>query len=114
MKKKAADRPVLATDLEAGTRIYYTGDMANASGFGTITKIRLCDWYGFTYDVTIDAIPCKFGYDIEERQFLGVHLASFQPSPGRRFWTKSLYEEDRIEKIAEMKASYERAIASKS
>lgn len=26
-----------ATDLPTGTRIYTTGDMANASGFGTVT-----------------------------------------------------------------------------
>ena len=106
MTKKAADRPVLATDLTEGTRIYYTGDMANHPGVGTVVKVRLCDWYGFTYDIVIDAIPCKFGHDIEERQFLSVHLISFQPAPGRRFWTEALHDENHAEQIAELRDIY--------
>ena len=32
------------TELETGTNIYYTGDMANHNGYGTITEITNSEW----------------------------------------------------------------------
>lgn len=32
-----------------GQRIYYTGDMANRSGWGTVTHVRPCPYYQLNY-----------------------------------------------------------------
>jgi hypothetical protein len=55
----------MKTILTKGTRIYYGGDMANDSGFGTITSVSLGNW-GTHYHIKYDdgrkmAIqPCAF------------------------------------------------------
>ena len=39
--------------IKKGTEIYYTGDMANKQGFGTITNIKTSRWgtyYYMSYD----------------------------------------------------------------
>lgn len=53
-------------ELTKGTRIYYGGDMANDSGFGTITRVEADRW-GNSIDLILDdgrkikrLPPCAF------------------------------------------------------
>jgi DNA topoisomerase-1 len=41
-------------NLTVGTRIRYTGDMANDEGKGEISAVSPCGFYGTKYDVTLD------------------------------------------------------------
>jgi hypothetical protein len=43
----------LTSKLQKGCRIYYTGDMANDEGFGTITNVKTSKW-GTSYDIAYD------------------------------------------------------------
>jgi hypothetical protein len=90
--------------LQVGVRIYYTGDMANPSGHGVITRRHE---------------PNKWGYQQVDIQlddgghlWRGVMLGSFQPAPGRRFWLETDWQADRDAKIAAMRAEYERRITA--
>ena len=40
--------------LPAGTKIYYTGDMANASGFGEIVKVHEDEKWSNHYDLRME------------------------------------------------------------
>lgn len=40
--------------LPVSTQIYYTGDMANASGVGEIVKIHSCPNWGSHYDIKLE------------------------------------------------------------
>lgn len=75
--------------LLAGTRIYYTGDMANASGIGQVDKI--------------DGNYCDMHLD-DGRAFRLVPICAFQPSPGRRFMTLAEHKAQHEAGIAQMKA----------
>jgi len=44
----------MRTAIEIGTRIHYTGDVANNPGEGRVTGVVPCDWYGFKITVTLD------------------------------------------------------------
>src|SRR5437870_33655 len=57
--------------------IYYTGDMANVSDCGTITK-----------NDSPTASWRKRGYQADDgREIRALSTLHFQPGPGRRFWT---------------------------
>lgn len=85
--------------LLVGVRVYYTGDMANASGYGAIVKRHTVDpkWGYQQVDIQLDD---------DGHLWRGVHLTSFQPSPGKRFWLEADYKADRERRIAEMCASF--------
>ena len=72
------------TDLPTGTRIYYTGDMANQDGFGTITATTTDKWGQFL-DIKLDD-----GRTIEQ-----LPLCCFSPEykghGGTRFVTIAAY-----------------------
>jgi hypothetical protein len=40
--------------LAIGTKIHYTGDIANDAGEGEITAIHASKWYGHVFDVTLN------------------------------------------------------------
>jgi len=62
-------------NLKIGTKIHYTGDIANHSGEGEITAIRPSKWYGQTFDVTLD----------DGRVCAGLTSTAFGPlRPGNR------------------------------
>ena len=78
------------SQLFEGVRIYYTGDMANQSGFGVIEKRRISERFGYRQvDIKMD----------DGRTMPGIHDASFQPSPGRRFWLEADWQADRQKRI---------------
>jgi hypothetical protein len=77
---------------EVGTEIYYTGDVANIDGNGTVTRVRPADLkygYGETMDITLT----------DGREMRAIPMACFS-GPGRRFWT-----------AADRKAHYEAQMA---
>ncbi len=83
-------------ELRIGTEVYYTGDMANVSGFGKVTA-----WthgrFGSQVQITLED---GGGEDGEEARGFWVHPASFDPSPGRRFVLRSEYEANRAARMA--------------
>ena len=76
--------------IEEGTRIYYTGDMANIPDFGIVKIINPCDWYGLKIHIKLD----------DGREF-ALTPSSFEPGPGTRFITEKKYFADRNEKLRE-------------
>jgi len=83
------------TEMTVGTRIYYTGDMANIESEGTIYNVVHDPRWGQHYDLHFD----------DGRISRGIHPVAFQPSPGRRFWPLAEWMAYRAERI---KASQER------
>src|SRR5208337_4116142 len=82
-------------NLPVGTEIYYTGDMANADGYGTITKVREATRFApISYDITMEG----------GREIKGLYFQMFQPTPGRRFGLKAEYEAERKARTAKLRA----------
>ncbi|SRR5260221_10879496 len=75
--------------LQVGVRIYYTGDMANASANGTVVARTDGKW-GRQVDIQLDD-----GYLTR-----GIHDSLFQPGPGRRFWLSDDWKADQEAKQA--------------
>ena len=86
----------MTTQLEPSDRFYYTGDMANEEGEGTIAAVINNEW-GTSY-------RCVFN-DPGRTPFV-VTPAAFAPGPGRRFWPLWEWKEDRAAKIAAFRAGY--------
>lgn len=78
--------------LEKGTEVYYTGDMANHAGFGSITLIRE-DEYGVQYKVMLRGEKSKFGrpFSFGKRTFW-VSPVQFGTDPGDRLMTREDFE----------------------
>jgi hypothetical protein len=72
----------MATTLTAGTRIHYTGDMANDPGDGSVTAVTDGRIFRMTPHVS-----CVFN------------------GPGRRFWIMSEYQAKRAAEIAKYTAA---------
>ena len=83
--------------LEAGTRIYYSGDRANHEREGTILRV-FSDKWGNHVEVNLDAIECNFS-DGEPERKTTLSTLSFEPGPGRRFQTLESYSADRQAKL---------------
>jgi hypothetical protein len=83
------------TTLSAGDRFYYTGDMANQEGEGTIEAVSVNEW-GVNYRLAFD----------DARGLSSVTPAAFVAGPGRRFWPLWEWQEDRARRIAEFIAAY--------
>ena len=92
--------------MNVGDRFYYTGDMANVDGFGTIAAVREPSEYvsSVAYDVRFDPPDC--------REIRGVYACMFDPAPGRRFWPLDEWEADRKARIDAMKADRNRLTAA--
>jgi hypothetical protein len=71
-----------------GQRIYYTGDMANRSGWGIITNARPCKWYSLNYML-----------EMQDGRIFTIHphmiSDTFNGSSTFRFITKEAYDEYR-------------------
>jgi len=85
--------------MNIGDRIYYTGDMANHEGKGTIVAIRPANkWAGMSYDIKIDGL--------DAREFKGVFPYSFAAGCGRRFWALQEWEDNQQMKIETMQREW--------
>ena len=90
--------------MERGTRIYYTGDMANIEDFGTISRVVHSPRWGTSYDIVLD----------DGRLLRGISPMNFAPSPGRRFWPLNEWEARRTERIADMQKRYHEVLAQEA
>jgi len=82
-------------ELNVGTLIYYTGDMANQPDFGIVEKINPADRFGGpSVNVKLE----------DGRTHRGLPVLAFNPGPGRRFMTADEYHEERRAKIEQFKA----------
>lgn len=82
---------------EIGTKVYYTGDMANHDGFFVVTAHR-----GHTYDLReIDGT----------REFLGVRNIAdvYNGTCSERFVTAEAHQKERSARIEEMRRAVDRA-----
>jgi len=79
--------------LTAGTKIYYTGDMANRDGFGTISTV-IEDRFGTFYNIVMN----------DGRVFRSIMHCQFGTRPGDRFWTKADRDARNAAALADMKA----------
>ena len=85
-------------DLPIGTRIYYTGDMANPDGYGVVVAHRPASrWSAVSVDQRI----------VDGRDILAIQPHEFDLSPGRRFLTRTEHDARRAAAIAQMQTEYE-------
>jgi hypothetical protein len=90
--------------LTVGTRVRYTGDMANAEGVGEIFEVCAPNrWNYQQVNIRLD----------DGRVMLGIHLCAFDPAPGQRFQLLADYQAARAAAIAAMQADYEARQASR-
>ena len=87
--------------LDVGTRIFYTGDMANSDGFGVVTKkIPEGSYNSACVEIKMD--------DGREMKMLPELLFSpkYSGNGSTRFVTEKAYKEWRKASIARMRAEY--------
>ena len=91
-----------APDLAIGTRIYYTGDMANASGFGEVTDKKPADRYA----------PDQLQITMEDDRSFWIYSMSvsdhYNGTCATRFVTEAAYLAYREERMAAMQEEYRR------
>lgn len=76
--------------MKPGDRIYYTGDMANMGGYGTITAYHPAGRFNpEAVDIVFDEE--RFEGDTEKKARM-VYVMMFNPGPGRRFWLAEEYD----------------------
>lgn len=87
------------SQITTGTSIYYTGDMANASGFGIVSRV-LSDKWGRFVDIAM--------HDGREKVRIPVSMIGnkYEGHCGTRFVTREAYEAWRSDRIAESRAKY--------
>ena len=78
------------TKLTEGTKVYYTGDMANVDGAGVITKVNPPDrWYAVSYNIVLE----------DGRECLHIMPSNFGMGGGCRFQVMSEREAARAASI---------------
>lgn len=86
-----------------GTRVYYTGDMANMSSFGTITAYHPRGQYTpESVDIKYDEI--RFEGD-DSRFSKMVPVIAFSKGVGQRFWFLDEWEQHRAEELEKLKSA---------
>ena len=83
------------SNLEAGTRIIYTGDMANLSGKGSIVAVTSNRWSPCQYDIKLD----------DGREMKAIQPSNFT-GPGRRFILQPKYDKQREAYIAQLRSRH--------
>ncbi len=85
-----------AQNITPGTKIYYTGDAANHSGFGEIIMAMPANRWG----------PGSLRVRLDDGREMFIERSAFEPSIGRRFMTLDEYNTKRAEEIAKAAARY--------
>jgi len=80
--------------MTLGTRIYYTGDRANAEGYGMVVGVQR-SLYGIYYALDLD----------DGRTMRQVFDSAFASGPGRRFWAAEEWDAKQRESLAQMQAA---------
>lgn len=83
------------TEITIDKRVFYTGDMANEEGWGTITSNTNDEW-GLRFTVTMD----------DERIFRGLYLSMFEKSIGQRFKLDEQMKQEKAERLKRFKSLY--------
>lgn len=84
-------------NLAVGTKVYYTGDVANIDGHGAIVAIRPPSrWGGQSYDIVLD----------DGREMLGTYPNAFEGA-GRRFMTIDEFDAMRAETMRRAAAEFD-------
>jgi hypothetical protein len=87
--------------MKPGDRIYYTGDMANGSSYGTITAVNEPTKYTQkSVDISYDEE--RFEGDTKTSRM--VPVLCFAPGSGRRFWVAEEYDREQKERMDAMLA----------
>ena len=81
--------------LNRNDRIYYTGDMANLEGEGTISRVGN-NGYGDQCDIVMD----------DGRLMRGVYFLAFEGGPGQRFYLLKEWEAKRQARIDAFVSKY--------
>ena len=93
-----------------GTRVYYTGDMANQSGTGIISEHYPADrWTNGSFDITEVDGPLSGG-----RTWRRIQPSHFAKGPGVRFWLESEWHAKRSGEIRQLKAELEALAARRA
>lgn len=102
--KDATPKVELRPDLQAGTKIYYGGDMANAESHGIITR-RYTDKWGTFVDVKL----YEPRHDGDDGIVRALPLCSFSEEykghGGTRWVTEEAYQKYRAERVLEFQAT---------
>lgn len=93
-------------ELTIGTRVYYTGDMANHAYFGTITGISRSKW-GDHYEITPDADSDREPHSIPVLMF----SETYSGNGSTRHVTEEAYKAYRTKQIAQMETEYKALLA---
>lgn len=87
-------------NFKPGTRIYYTGDMANCSSYGTITAQRPPSRF---MDESVDILLDEERFeDDTDREIKGIHLGMFNPGSGQRFYLAEAYDKAHDDRMFEL------------
>ncbi len=71
-----------------GTRIFYTGDMANSEDYGVIISYTPPGKWSDNIKVRLD-----------DGRIFNISSPSFSPGPGRRFWLADDWDTDKQKRI---------------
>ena len=84
--QRIAPKPERPGEHPPGTEMYYTGDVANQPGFGTISALNRHPRWGDTYDFTLE--------DGREITGIALHMLgdTYEGHGGTRFVTKAAYD----------------------
>ena len=82
-----------------GTKIFYTGDMANGEGYGHIVKAYSNQIYSEVYDIEMN----------DGRKFPALTAANFSKGPGQRFHIASDYDREKTRRLEAFKKKFARA-----
>lgn len=86
-------------DVAIGTRIYYTGDMANLEGFGTVTDRKEDPRFAAQVEVTMD--------DGRKLWIYPIGIADrYEGHGGTRFVTEAAYREWKAARLRRMVAEF--------
>lgn len=100
-------KDVNATQLTAGTRIFYTGDRANMEGVFVVVRQKANDFYGVDFDLR-EVGDC----DGDAPREMNLTRGAFSRGPGCRFFLYETWAAERAAKIAESAANVKRVMAA--
>ena len=103
-------KDVTATELTAGTRIFYTGDRANQEGVFVVVRQNANDFYGMDVDLR-EVGDC---YGDAPREIKQTLLSAFSRGPGCRFFLYETWAAERAAKIEESAKAMRKMLAAQA
>ena len=81
--------------IEKGTKIYYTGDMANQEGWFIVERIEPSEWYGETANLREE--------EGEKRVIKALTVLLFDKGSGQRFKPMPQWRKERADSLRKMR-----------